>query len=163
MHMCSVTPSCLRPHGPEPCRLLCPWDFPGKNTGVGSHSLLQEIFPAQGSNWMFDALVDGFFTTAPPGKPTRYTKTKTPTSTSKELGETARYCACPLHTPPQGWADHLSHRSRLPPGPTPTLTPCKKRAHPTSESDQKNLLPVLTPPAAAGAPEKPCLNFLPGL
>ena len=31
-------------------RLLCPWDFPGKNTGVGCQSLLQEIFPNQGSN-----------------------------------------------------------------------------------------------------------------
>ena len=31
-------------------RLLCPWDFPGKNTGVGCHSLLQGIFLAQGSN-----------------------------------------------------------------------------------------------------------------
>ena len=26
-------------------RLLCPWDSPGKNTGVGCHFLLQEIFP----------------------------------------------------------------------------------------------------------------------
>ena len=33
-----------------PARLLCPWDSPGKNTGVGSHSLLQGIFPIQGSN-----------------------------------------------------------------------------------------------------------------
>ena len=31
-------------------RLLCPWDFPGKNTGVGSHSLLQEIVPTRGWN-----------------------------------------------------------------------------------------------------------------
>ena len=31
-------------------RLLCPWDFPGQNTGVGCHSLLQGIFPAQGLN-----------------------------------------------------------------------------------------------------------------
>ena len=30
--------------------LLCPWDFPGKNTGVGCHGLLQGIFPTQGSN-----------------------------------------------------------------------------------------------------------------
>ena len=30
--------------------LLCPWDSPGKNTGVGCHSLLQGIFPAQGWN-----------------------------------------------------------------------------------------------------------------
>ena len=28
----------------EPARLLCPWDSPGKNTGVSSHSLLQGIF-----------------------------------------------------------------------------------------------------------------------
>ena len=31
-------------------RLLCPWDSPGKNTGVGYHALLQRIFPTQGSN-----------------------------------------------------------------------------------------------------------------
>ena len=31
-------------------RLLCPWDFPGKNTGVGCHFLLQWNFPTQGSN-----------------------------------------------------------------------------------------------------------------
>ena len=31
-------------------RLLCPWDFPGKNTGVDCHSLLQGIFLTQGSN-----------------------------------------------------------------------------------------------------------------
>ena len=28
----------------------CPWDFPGKNTGVGCQSLLQRMFPTQGSN-----------------------------------------------------------------------------------------------------------------
>ena len=30
----------LRPHGPWPARLLRPWDFPGKNTGVGCHFFL---------------------------------------------------------------------------------------------------------------------------
>ena len=30
--------------------LLCPWDFPGKSTGVGCHFLLQKIFLTQGSN-----------------------------------------------------------------------------------------------------------------
>ena len=30
----------LQPHGLQPTRLLCPWDFPGKSTGVGCHSLL---------------------------------------------------------------------------------------------------------------------------
>ena len=34
-----------RPHGLQPSRLLHPWDFPGKSTGVGCHCLLQEIFP----------------------------------------------------------------------------------------------------------------------
>ena len=32
-----------------PTRLLCPWDSQGKNTGVGSHALLQGLFPTQGS------------------------------------------------------------------------------------------------------------------
>ena len=31
-------------------RLLCPWDFSGKNIGVGCHFLLQGIFLTQGSN-----------------------------------------------------------------------------------------------------------------
>ena len=33
-----------------PARLLCPWDFSDKNTGVGCHFLFQGIFPTQGSN-----------------------------------------------------------------------------------------------------------------
>ena len=37
-------------HGLQPTRLLCPWDSPGKNTGVGCHALLQGTFPIQGSN-----------------------------------------------------------------------------------------------------------------
>ena len=41
---CSVAPWTVA------TRLLCPWNFPGKNIGVGSHSLLQGIFPIQGLN-----------------------------------------------------------------------------------------------------------------
>ena len=37
----------LRPRGLQPTRLLCPWNSPGKNTGVGSQSLLQGILPTQ--------------------------------------------------------------------------------------------------------------------
>ena len=37
-------------HGLYPIRLLCLWDSPGKNTGVGCHALLQGIFPTQGLN-----------------------------------------------------------------------------------------------------------------
>ena len=47
---CSVMSDSLRPHGLQPFRLLCPWDFPGKNTGVGCHFLLQGSFLTQGSN-----------------------------------------------------------------------------------------------------------------
>ena len=39
----------------------CPWDSPGKNTGVGCHFLLQGIFPNQGSNPV-SSIADGFFT-----------------------------------------------------------------------------------------------------
>ena len=42
-------PYSVRPYGLQPARLLCPWNSPGKNTGVGCHSLLQGIFPTQGS------------------------------------------------------------------------------------------------------------------
>ena len=45
MCVCSV-----QPHGLYPARLLCPWVFPGKNSGVGCHFLLQGIFLTQGSN-----------------------------------------------------------------------------------------------------------------
>ena len=37
-------------HGLGPARLLCSWNSPGKNTGVGCRSLLQRIFLTQGSN-----------------------------------------------------------------------------------------------------------------
>ena len=40
----------LQPYGQRPARLLCPWDFPGKNTGVDCHFFLQGIFPIQGLN-----------------------------------------------------------------------------------------------------------------
>ena len=48
MHNCccccwvaSVVSDSLRPHRQPPTRLLCPWDSPGKNTGVGCHFPLQ--------------------------------------------------------------------------------------------------------------------------
>ena len=45
--------------------ILCPWDSPGKNTGVGCHALLQGIFPSQGWNLHLLCLLAGrFFTTS---------------------------------------------------------------------------------------------------
>src|SRR5574340_1099934 len=37
----SVISDSVRPHRWQPTRLLCPWDSPGKSTGVGCHFLLQ--------------------------------------------------------------------------------------------------------------------------
>ena len=48
--LASVVSNSLWPHGMRPARLLYPWDFPGKNTGVGCHFLLQGILLTQGSN-----------------------------------------------------------------------------------------------------------------
>ena len=40
----SCVKSCLwRPHRQQPTRVLCPWDSPGKNTGVGCHFILQRM------------------------------------------------------------------------------------------------------------------------
>ena len=47
---CPVVSDSLRLHGLWLARLLCPWNSPGKSTGVGSHSLLQGLVPTQGSN-----------------------------------------------------------------------------------------------------------------
>ena len=55
----------------EPPRFLCPWDSPGKNTGVGCHALLQGSLPDPGWNpclfhllhWQAGSLL------LPPGKP----------------------------------------------------------------------------------------------
>ena len=62
----------FRPHGLQPTRLLCPWDSPGKNTGVGCHALLQGIFLTQEwdphllclLHWEASSLLQ-----VPPGKP----------------------------------------------------------------------------------------------
>ena len=60
----SVVSDSLQPYGLQPTRLLCPWDSPGKHTGVGCHALLQGIFPTRGLNpsllhllhWQADSL-----------------------------------------------------------------------------------------------------------
>ena len=50
MLSCLVMSNSLGPYGLWPASLLCPWDFPGRNTGVGCHFDLQGIFLTQGSN-----------------------------------------------------------------------------------------------------------------
>ena len=59
-----VVSNSLGPHGLWTARVFCPWDFPGKNTGVGFYFLLQGIFLAHRSNpcllhllnWQADSL-----------------------------------------------------------------------------------------------------------
>ena len=71
--VCLVESNSLQPHGLWPTRHLCPWDFPGENTGVGCRFLLQWILLTQGSNlhplhllhWQVDSL-------PLPGKPWYY-------------------------------------------------------------------------------------------
>ena len=51
----------------QPARLFCPWNSPGKNTGVGCHALLQGNFLSQGLNpplSLSSTLAGGFFTTS---------------------------------------------------------------------------------------------------
>ena len=70
--LCLVTRSCLtflQPQELQPTRLFCPWDFPGKNTGVGCHFLLPRDLPYPGIEPMSPALAGGFFTTEPPEAP----------------------------------------------------------------------------------------------
>ena len=78
--VCACTQSCLTLCGPMdfshqallPAKFFCLWNFPGKDTGMGCHCLLQGIFLTQGSNphllhllhWQVDSLP-----LAPPGKP----------------------------------------------------------------------------------------------
>ena len=71
-------PPCVLAKSLQSCQTLCDsvgyslpdssvhGDYPGKNTGVGCHALLQGIFQTQGSNshLMFPALVGEFFTTS---------------------------------------------------------------------------------------------------
>ena len=69
--MCSVAQLCLILCDPMDYSLSgsCPWDFPGKNTGVGCHFHLHRIFLTQGMNSRLLHWAGRFFTTEPPGQP----------------------------------------------------------------------------------------------
>ena len=72
--MCVCVLSCsdsLQPYGLQPSRLVCSWDFPGKNTRVGCRFLLQGIFQTQGLTHIscVSSISAKFFNTELPGKP----------------------------------------------------------------------------------------------
>ena len=61
LHVYLSCPTLCNPMDCSPSRLLCPWNFTGKNTRVGCHFLLQGIFSTQGQNpcllhWQADSL-----------------------------------------------------------------------------------------------------------
>ena len=69
IYLCSIAQSCLSLCSPMDCSSLSSsvhGNSPGKKTGVGCHSLLQGIFPTQGSNPHWQA---GSLPAEPPGKP----------------------------------------------------------------------------------------------
>ena len=70
----SIMSDSLRSYGLWPTRQLCPWDFPGKNSGLGCCALLQGIFPIQGLDPRLLCLLyrqASSLPPAPPGKPLR--------------------------------------------------------------------------------------------
>ena len=68
---CSVMSDSSRPHGRQPTRLLRPWDFPGKSTGVGCHCLLCQrtdwfqIFPLIAFNYCLTHLISSSCSATP--------------------------------------------------------------------------------------------------
>ena len=64
----SVMCNYLRPHGLQPAKLFCPWDFPSRNARVGYYFLLQGIFLTQGSKLPLLPLLHCRFFTAEPLK-----------------------------------------------------------------------------------------------
>ena len=74
----SVTQSCPILCNPIDCSPpgSCPWGFPGKNTGMGSHSLLQGIFPTQGSDLGFLHFRQTLYHLSHQGSPLRVSSVK---------------------------------------------------------------------------------------
>ena len=74
-----LCPTLCEPPGLYPTRFLCPWNFPGKNTRVGCHFLLQGIFPdpwTEPMSLVSSVLESQFFTTLPHGKPHVWMRTQ---------------------------------------------------------------------------------------
>ena len=70
-HCCFIPKSCPTFCDPMDCSpplSFCPWDFPGKNTGIGCHFFLQGIFLTRDQTHS-SCISRWLFTTEPPGKP----------------------------------------------------------------------------------------------
>ena len=74
-YVAPIMSNSLWPYGQESARLLCPWDSPGKNSGVGCYFPLQGIFPNQVSNSYLLCLLHWQTVSlplAPPAKPFKF-------------------------------------------------------------------------------------------
>ena len=65
----SATSASLQTHRLQPARLLCPWDSPGKNTGVDYHALLQGNLPNPRVEPRSPTLQAASLPSEPPGEP----------------------------------------------------------------------------------------------
>ena len=65
----SVVSDSLQHNRLQPARLLCPWNSPGKSTGVGCHSFLQGHLPNPGIGPGSSSLQADSLPSEPPGKP----------------------------------------------------------------------------------------------
>ena len=89
----------LQPCGLQPAKLLCPWDFPGKNTGMGCHFLLRRILSTQESNPHLLCVLHwqtGYLTLSYLGSP----NTGTTTAAAKSLQLLSTQLKCPREGQP---------------------------------------------------------------
>ena len=92
-----------------PTRFVCPWDFPGKNTGEGCHFLLQGIFLTQGMNSRLFRLLHwqaGSLPLAPPGNPLTY-------ESESEVAQSCPTLCDPMDCSSPGSSVHESLQARI--------------------------------------------------
>ena len=135
----------VRPSGLLPTRLLCPWDFPGKMTGVGCHCLLplpprlwQDAFPH--SHWTVIFFASCWPGTAPGSQDCPQLPAHSPPLTAwpraplakwPECGLCLRVPACHLHVPLDRpcWLSWIRHHSRFWFYQNPELLLCKRPSY----------------------------------
>ena len=108
--------------------LLCPWDSPGKNTGVACHFFLQEMFQTQGLNPHLLGLLHwqvGSLPPVPPGKPTATQKLNGKDWIGIQMcdSKVLALSPCLFILSPNPTQTQSPAQSLLPPGSFPSLHP----------------------------------------
>ena len=132
----------LQRHGLQPARLLCQWDFPSQNTGVGCHFLLQGIFPNPGNELRSRALQADSLTSEPAGKHQQLS------SSYYQSGQTSR---TQLLHPTQMLSESFKDIVLVP---SSSSTPPLTLLHPTASHPSLPMLSpeVFTPPLLPSGP-----------